>query len=525
MILRLLVPAVDHPGTDTPFAWSLADARGQALREATTPLAGAPRADSVEAILPASRVLFARLKLPKVNAATIRELLPFAVEDRLVADPAQIHAVPGATNARGETLVAVVDRTWLAEAIAALSGAGLPPARALCESALLAAEPGCWHAVLGAERSFLVEDDGHAVAFDRPTGAEPPLAVRIASDEAGERGMRPGRLRVLVEPGLAPPDAALWSERTGMKVTVAESRPPLAAPVAATAIDLLAGDFARRSAATRGASPAEACLGARGDDRRPAVRAHDRRRVARRARAPFARGAARGDLPGRVPGSEDDRGPGPADAPQPRRPATCPGPRLLERFPGARHGGGEERPVPGTAAHLCRRTSRDRPRSARPVNSPAFWTARSPRERAVLAAIGALAVALLLFSLVWLPLERNRTRIAVQLPQLRASVAEMRAQAAEVTALRASPAREAGSTPALATLVASGALVQGLPGARLAALDGKRLKLALDDASWTSLVEWLSAAQSLHGLTVEEATVEALAAAGRVKAEFVLAAP
>ena len=250
MILRLLVPAVDHPGSDTPFAWSLTDGRGRTMREATTTLSGVPRADAVEAVLPASRVLFARLKLPKVNAATIRELLPFAVEDRLLADPAQVHAVPGATNSRGETLVAVVDRTWLAEAIAALARAGLSPARAICETALLATEPGCWHAVLGAERSFLVEDDGHAVAFDRPNDAEPPLAVRIAADEAAERGSRPERLRVLVEPGLAAPNAALWSERAGVKVAVTESRPPLSAPVAGTAIDLLAGDFARRAAGT-----------------------------------------------------------------------------------------------------------------------------------------------------------------------------------------------------------------------------------------------------------------------------------
>ena len=130
MILRLLVPAVDHPGADTPFAWSLVDGPGKPLREGVSALAQAPRAETVEAVLPASRVLFARLKLPKVNAATIRELLPFAVEDRLLADPAQIHAVPGATNAAGETLVAVVDRAWLAEAINALSRGvhGLPDA-------------------------------------------------------------------------------------------------------------------------------------------------------------------------------------------------------------------------------------------------------------------------------------------------------------------------------------------------------------------------------------------------------------
>ena len=91
------------------------------------------------------------------------------------------------------------------EALALLSRNGFAPSRAFCESALLPAEPGCWHAVLGAGRSFLVEDDGHAVAFDRPNGAEPPLAVRIATDEAAERALRPERLQVFVEPGLALP--------------------------------------------------------------------------------------------------------------------------------------------------------------------------------------------------------------------------------------------------------------------------------------------------------------------------------
>src|SRR5205085_12007430 len=96
-----------------PLAWMLLDARDHVLRSERTPLVEAPRADDVEAVLPAERVLFARLKLPKVNAATIRELLPYAVEDRLLADPTHIHAVPGTTDARGETVVAVVDRDWL----------------------------------------------------------------------------------------------------------------------------------------------------------------------------------------------------------------------------------------------------------------------------------------------------------------------------------------------------------------------------------------------------------------------------
>jgi general secretion pathway protein M len=159
------------------------------------------------------------------------------------------------------------------------------------------------------------------------------------------------------------------------------------------------------------------------------------------------------------------------------------------------------------------------------MKAPAIWVARSPRERSVLAWAGAGAVALLVFALAWLPMERARTRIAAELPALRASIAEMRAQAAEAKELRAMPVRGAGTPTPLAALVSSGTLAQGLPGARLSALDGKRAKLAIDDASWTRLVEWLATAHATHGLTVEEATIDALPAAGRVRAAIVLAAP
>ena len=245
MILRLLVPPVDRPGPDTPFDWVLADRAGAVLREGRGPLVEAPRGETVEAVLPASRVLFARLALPKVNAATIRELLPYAVEDRLLADPSQIHAVPGRTGASGETLFAVVARRWFADALALLARAGFAPARAVCESAIAAPGPRSWAAVLGADRCFLVEDDGYAVAFDRPAGREPPLAIRIAVDEAAAREARPAQLEVLAEAGS--PDAGAWSEALGLAVRVKPAKGRLALPVAPGAIDLLAGEFAPRA--------------------------------------------------------------------------------------------------------------------------------------------------------------------------------------------------------------------------------------------------------------------------------------
>ncbi len=240
MKLRIFLPAHESPGA--PLRWMLLDARGTLVRRDAGALAAMPRSGAAELVLPASRVLFARLRLPRVGAATLRELLPFAVEDRLLADPAHIHAVAGRTDARGETAVAVIDREWLRGRVDALVAAGLRPVRAYCESALLPTG-GDWHLVLGSERGMLVDADGVAVAFDRPQGDAPPLALRAALDEAAGRGARPARVCVHPEEGTAQPDLARWSAEAGIAFAPAEPwEERLAAAPAPGAIDLLAGE-------------------------------------------------------------------------------------------------------------------------------------------------------------------------------------------------------------------------------------------------------------------------------------------
>jgi general secretion pathway protein L len=248
MKLRVFLPAVERPDATTRFAWILFDARRGVLREETTAAADIPRAPECEAILPASRVLFARLKLPRVNAATIRELLPYAVEDRLLADPANIHAVAGSRNARGETTVAVVDREWLSAMLAALASAGVRPQHAWSESALLAGGRGDWNVVWGPRRGLLVDDDGVGTAFDRGASADLPLALRIALDEAATLGERPTVLRVHSEGGEAPPDLSRWSAEGNVAFSPGTTWEALRTSVPpAAAIDLLQGEFAPRA--------------------------------------------------------------------------------------------------------------------------------------------------------------------------------------------------------------------------------------------------------------------------------------
>jgi general secretion pathway protein L len=260
MKLRVFLPATDRLDAASACAWRLFDARGGLLREGASPLTDIPRAKIVEAVLPAQRVLFARLRLPRVNTATIRELLPYAVEDRLLADPAQIHAVAGATNARGETIVEVVDRDWLATMTGAMARAGLAPRSAWCESDLVPRKPGEWHVVWGRERGLLVDDEGVAATFD-PGGAL-PLAVRIALDESAARGERPAALHVHADGDAALPDLARWSSESAVRCEAGESWNELTLATPRSPLNLLQGELAPRSAIAWRMQPAAMALAA-----------------------------------------------------------------------------------------------------------------------------------------------------------------------------------------------------------------------------------------------------------------------
>ena len=253
MKLRVFLPNLERPDDATRFAWILFDAKRAVLREGTTPVAEMPIAEQVEAVLPASRVLFARLKLPRVNATTIRELLPYAVEDRLVADPSHIHAIAGRTGENGETIVAVVDREWLRAMLEALARRGLRPSSAWPESALLAGGHDDWNLVWGPARATLVDDDGVATACDATPGGEAPFALRLALDEARARGEHPASVRVHNEAGAALPDLERWSQECATRFASGTQWETLARGEPQDhAIDLLQGEFQpRRQARVR----------------------------------------------------------------------------------------------------------------------------------------------------------------------------------------------------------------------------------------------------------------------------------
>jgi general secretion pathway protein M len=148
------------------------------------------------------------------------------------------------------------------------------------------------------------------------------------------------------------------------------------------------------------------------------------------------------------------------------------------------------------------------------------WAQRSPRERAVLAWGAALLAVALLAGLVWLPLERQRTRLANALPAARASLAALERDAQEVQRLRSVPAAAATTAAPLASLATNGG---GLAGSSITVLDARRVRVSGADVSFAGLLDWLRNAQASHGMRVEAGRVEALPVKGRVRVELTLA--
>lgn len=147
-----------------------------------------------------------------------------------------------------------------------------------------------------------------------------------------------------------------------------------------------------------------------------------------------------------------------------------------------------------------------------------LWRQRSERERLWVARIGTLLVFALVVAL-WLQADRTRERLALELPQLRASIAALERDAEEVRRLRALPAAAAAATTPLAALATNAG---GVPGAQIVVIDERRVRLTGADIAFATLLEWLGNARATHGMRVEAARLESISP-GRVRAELTLA--
>lgn len=151
----------------------------------------------------------------------------------------------------------------------------------------------------------------------------------------------------------------------------------------------------------------------------------------------------------------------------------------------------------------------------------ARWSALGARERSALSVLALFLVPVLLYLLVWIPVERGLERSQARLTAVQAQLAQVREQAALVASLRAAPRSDAPADAASA--VQEAAAQNGLKELvkRVDSDSPGSVRVQLEAAPFSSLMSLMVDLQK-KGLRAESAKIERNAKPGTVNANLLL---
>jgi general secretion pathway protein L len=237
--LDLLLPR-SWPLTEAPIVWRWRSSSGETATGEGT-LDNLPQSGSapVYAWTPATETLLTRTTLPTTSRAKVTQALPFALEEQLLDDPANLHFA-WRRDDDGTLAVAVTAKEHLQAWLHALERAGLKPA-ALCPATLVVPwSADCWSAAYVGDE--LVVRSGPIDGFTAPvTIDEPPALLVAALKERRETGRAPEYLIMFQPPPAFSVDA--WSTALGVPVRVENSSFWDVAGDSEPALNLLQGEF------------------------------------------------------------------------------------------------------------------------------------------------------------------------------------------------------------------------------------------------------------------------------------------
>ncbi|CAN7524165.1 Type II secretion system (T2SS), protein M [compost metagenome] len=181
---------------------------------------------------------------------------------------------------------------------------------------------------------------------------------------------------------------------------------------------------------------------------------------------------------------------------------------------------------PGATAALRTRLARLRPSvpQAWQERFNAFWSARNPREQAILAGGGAVLALVIGYLVLWEPAADGRERLARNLPKLRADLAEMETLAQEARGLKATPApslRGDALTQALQDSLGQ----HGLKATRLAAGADNSVQVQLDKVPFGAVSGWLQDVRQQQRMKVIDARIDYVGATALVNVSATLQGP
>ncbi len=150
------------------------------------------------------------------------------------------------------------------------------------------------------------------------------------------------------------------------------------------------------------------------------------------------------------------------------------------------------------------------------------WRSLPPRDRLLLIG-GSIGLLLVLYLSLWLPMQRELSKLRMSVPQEKVQLAQMRVQAMEISQLRASGRMPQAGGNLLVNLEQS-ATANGIRGRiiRMEPAGSNGANLSVEGVNFNALISWLGSLQNQGGVRIEKATFEAQPAAGTVNARLVL---
>lgn len=171
----------------------------------------------VQVVLPASQVLFVRVRLPPSARTPGGQALAFAVEDQTAGDPA-LNQVRWLGKAGDQDVLAVFDQAGFQAWRDALAAAGLPACQWQAETLLLPFEPDRWHLRWNGMEGFVRTGEFEGAATDCGSTSSPPVALGLMLEQARAGAAAPSMIVLHPTVPEAMPDLVLWSRELGVAI-------------------------------------------------------------------------------------------------------------------------------------------------------------------------------------------------------------------------------------------------------------------------------------------------------------------
>ncbi len=146
------------------------------------------------------------------------------------------------------------------------------------------------------------------------------------------------------------------------------------------------------------------------------------------------------------------------------------------------------------------------------------------REQVIVVLGGLLALIMLLYLLVWTPLQEQADSLRAQNIAIAAAVARVDTLASRLLAVRESGGKIAGSATNISQLVNSRAARLGLKVSRLQPNSRGELQVRFEDVSFNDVLSWLHQLEVNDGLSTREVSITRASLPGVVSATVRVAA-